>query len=55
MIINLLIMLAILWVFIYSMSFGVWTWKNKNRFGGMMVMCFALIAFVLPGYILFFM
>lgn len=54
MINNLLIMLVVLWVFIYSVSFGVWTWKSRNKFGGSMVMCFALIALILPTYVLFF-
>ena len=39
---------AIIWIEIYTFSFAVWTWKNKNKFGGFMVMCIALIAAVLP-------
>lgn len=54
MIINIIIILAILWICIYSISFGVWTWRNENKFGGMMVMLLALISLVLPGYILIF-
>jgi hypothetical protein len=55
MVINIIILLAITWISIYSISFGVWTWKNKNKFGGVMVMCIAVISLVLPGYILFFL
>jgi hypothetical protein len=55
MITNLLIMLAVLWIFIYSVSFGIWTWKTRNKLGGVMVICFAVIAFILPAYLLFFL
>ncbi|HEY5584036.1 MAG TPA: hypothetical protein VIK78_06045 [Ruminiclostridium sp.] len=54
MIINIAILLLVIWISIYSISFGVWTWKNKNKFGGTMVLLFSLISLVLPGYILFF-
>ncbi len=49
---NIIILLVIMWISIYSISFGVWTWKNKNKFGGMMIMLISLISLALPGYIL---
>jgi ABC-type dipeptide/oligopeptide/nickel transport system permease component len=52
MVINIIILLAIIWISIYSISFGVWTWKNKNKFGGMMIMLISLISLALPAYIL---
>lgn len=52
MIVNIIVLLAIIWICIYSISFGIWTWKNKNKFGGMMIMLISLISLVLPGYIL---
>lgn len=52
MVVNIIILLVILWISIYSISFGVWTWKNKNKFGGMMIMLISLISLALPGYIL---
>lgn len=53
MIFNIAIMLFVVWICIYSFSFGVWTWQNKNKFGAFMVMFFSLIAVLLPCYILF--
>jgi hypothetical protein len=54
MIIKIVILLVLIWIGIYSFSFGVWTWRHRNKFGGMVVMCLALTAVVLPGFILFF-
>lgn len=53
MIVNIIIFLVIIWISIYSISFGIWTWKNKNKFGGMMIMLISLISLALPGYFLF--
>lgn len=53
MIVNIIILLVIIWISIYTISFGVWTWKNKNKLGGMMVMCIALISLALTGILLF--
>lgn len=53
MISSILIMLLVLWVCIYSFSYGVWVWKKGNRFGAFVVMCTSLLAFVLPAVILF--
>lgn len=54
MIINIIILLAILWICIYTISFGVWTWKNNNKFGGLVIMIISLISLALPGYLLIF-
>ncbi|QNU65673.1 hypothetical protein EHE19_012155 [Ruminiclostridium herbifermentans] len=54
MIVNIISYLAVIWISIYSISFGVWTWKNNNKFGGMMIMLISLISLALPGYFLFF-
>ncbi len=53
MLINILIMLILLWVCIYTFSFAVWTWRHKNRFGAFIVMCIAIMAVVLPFLDLF--
>ena len=53
MIVNIIILLVIIWVSMYSISFGIWTWKNENKFGGMMIMLISLISLALPGYFLF--
>lgn len=52
MVVNIIILLVILWICIYSISFGVWTWKNNNKFGAFMIMLISLISLALPGYIL---
>ena len=44
----------LLCIAIYTASFGVWTWKRKNRFGAFMIFMVALIVVVLPVYILLF-
>lgn len=53
MIINVILMLFVIWICVYSASYGVWTCKQKNWLGGIMVMVFAIIAVILPFYILF--
>ncbi len=41
-------------VFIHTVSYGVWTWKKKNRLGAVMIFLVALAALVIPIYNLFF-
>jgi len=38
----------------YTASFGVWTWKRKNRFGAFMIFLVAVTVVALPVYILLF-
>lgn len=51
---RIVIILVLLWIAIYTSSYGLWTWKNKNRLGAVMVFIVAIAAFVLPVYALFF-
>jgi len=51
---RLVIYLLVIWVFIYTASYGVWTWKKKNKFGAIMVFMLAFTAVALPVYALFF-
>lgn len=39
---------------VYTVSFGIWTWKKKNRLGALMVFAVAAANMVLPVYSLFF-
>jgi len=38
----------------HTVSFAVWNWKNRNRFGALMVLIVCLISLTLPIYIIFF-
>ncbi len=51
---RLLIFAILLWTFIYTISYGVWTWKKRNRLGAIMVMLLALTELMLPIYHMFF-
>ncbi len=53
MVFNIILMLIVLWISIYTFSFGVWTWKKKNRFGAAVVMFIALVTTMLPFMYLF--
>lgn len=47
-------MVILIWSFLYTTSFGNWTWKNKNRSGAVMVYVMATSALALPAYVIFF-
>lgn len=40
-------------VFIYTVSFGNWTWKKKNKIGACMIYLLAAISVALPFYAVF--
>jgi hypothetical protein len=46
--------LLLIWIFLYTTSYGWWTWKKKNKLGAIMVFFLATTALVLPLYTLFF-
>lgn len=46
--------IVLLWVFVYTASYGNWTWKRKNKLGAVMVYVVAIAALVLPVYTIFF-
>lgn len=50
---NILITVFLICVSIYTVSYGVWTWKSKNRLGAVMVFIVALVSAALPLYSLF--
>jgi len=51
----ILIGVLIFWNFIYTASYSIWMWKNKNRLGTVMVFFLALTALILPVYVFFIM
>ena len=40
--------LLLIWVFIYTTSYGTWTWKKKNRLGAVMIYLTAVMTVLLP-------
>ena len=51
---GIVIILILLWIFIYTCSYGIWTWKKKNKLGACMVFFLALVSLLLPIYTVFF-
>lgn len=45
--------IILLWVFIRTISYGRWTWSQKNKFGAVMIFIIALVAVVLPIYVFY--
>jgi len=39
---------------IRTFSFGIWTWKKKNKLGAIMVFAVAIAAFFFPLYVMLF-
>lgn len=50
----MIIIIFLIGVAVYTASFGLWTWKKKNRLGAVMVFMVALAVIGLPVYSLFF-
>jgi hypothetical protein len=42
-----------LWVFIYTVSYGMWNWKARNRQGGVAVIMLAVATVSLTFYVAF--
>jgi len=49
-----IIFVILLWSFIYTVSYALWTWKDKNRLGAVMIILLAVSIIVLPVYTIFF-
>lgn len=45
--------LIIIWVFLYTISYGRWTWKKKNKLGGAAVIFLAFAVVFLVAYQVF--
>lgn len=44
----------LIWISIYTASYGKWTWKRKNKLGALMIFLIAIAVLVLPIYTIFF-
>lgn len=53
-ILNLLIIVFLFCVSVYTISYGIWTWRRKNRSGAFVLFLIAISVVVLPGYVLLF-
>lgn len=51
---NIMIFAILIIVFIYTVSYGYWTWKNDNKPGGFMVFILALTVIIFPIYVIYF-
>ena len=51
---RLLLLVFLVYVCIHTFSYGVWTWRKKNKTGAVMVMLVGLSALILPVYLIFF-
>ncbi|MCX8130184.1 MAG: hypothetical protein N3I35_08805 [Clostridia bacterium] len=51
---KLVVIIVLIWVALYTGSFGVWTWRKKNKAGAVMVFLITAAVLILPAYTLFF-
>lgn len=51
---RILIFAILIWTFVYTVSFGIWTWKRENKLGAVMVFVLAFTTIVLPIYSIYF-
>lgn len=50
---NVVIFILLACTSLYTASYGVWTWKKKNKLGAIMVFVVALAVIALPVYMLY--
>lgn len=50
----ILSVIIIAWVFVYTISYANWTWKQDNKSGAIAIYVLALLAFIVPLYTLIF-
>lgn len=48
----MLILLVLLWAGIYTTSYGIWTFRDRNRKGGIALIILALACIAFPLYLL---
>lgn len=48
----ILAFIALIWVFIYTLSYGIWTFKQNNKPGGIAVILLSIISLILPVAVL---
>lgn len=49
---KIILLIPLLWIAIYTISFARWTWKRKNKLGAAMIFLVALATVVLSMYTL---
>lgn len=51
---RIVIFAILIWTSVYTVSFGIWTWKKENKLGAVMVFVLALTTIALPIYSIYF-
>jgi len=51
---RVLTFIILAWVFIYTVSYGVWTYKRKNKIGAIAVFILAIITLAMPLLTMYF-
>jgi len=46
--------IIVLWGCVYTISYGIWAWKKKNRLGAIAVFVLSIAVLALPVYVMFF-
>ncbi len=46
--------ILLLWITVRTVSYAVWNWKSKNKYGAFMIILVCLGIWALPIYMLFF-
>lgn len=47
------ILVILLWTFIHTVSYGLWTWKKNNKSGAVVLFALSLIVLGFPLYLVF--
>lgn len=52
--IGIIVLIALVWITIHTISYSLWNWKNKNKVGAIMVFLVSIFSIVIPVYLVFF-
>jgi hypothetical protein len=47
------ITIILAWAFIYTTSYARWTWKKKNKLGGLAIFIVALAVIIVPAWTIY--
>lgn len=50
---NVVIFVLLAWTLFYTVSYGLWTWKRKNRLGAVAIFIIALLVIIISIYTIF--
>ncbi|KKT77361.1 MAG: hypothetical protein UW75_C0064G0002 [Parcubacteria group bacterium GW2011_GWF2_44_8] len=53
MFMNIVMFIVLACTSLYTISYGVWTWKKKNKLGAVMIFVVAMTVLMLPVYTLY--